>query len=130
MYSLFGTFSHCTHLPKHPHVSTLITTLLATPDDQVADVLEPISSWKWPRSDLHSWVNVLNKFDEIYENIIREYEVEKLQCKDFSLEGKRTLLEVLKFQRLLLENSTNRKLFSSYDVSLTVDRLLLPLKPK
>ena len=101
---------------KHPQVTSLITTLLATPNEEIADILEPINSWTWHRSDLHSWIKVLNKFDEIYEQIISTHGVDKLQSKDFSPSSKKTLLEILKFERLLLENSTNRKLFNSYDV--------------
>ena len=47
---------------------------------------------------------------------ICEYNVAKLQLNQF-LEGTKELLsEILHFERLLLENSTDRKTFSSYDV--------------
>ena len=51
------------------------------------------------------------------DTIIREYNVEKLQLTPFSDAAKELLSEILRFERLLLENSTNRKTFSSYDVS-------------
>lgn len=72
--------------------------------------------WTWARSDLNAWIKVLNKFDAILEDIIRDYEVDKLQTKSFPLPLKKTLLEILRFERLLLENSTNRKMYNSYDV--------------
>ena len=51
------------------------------------------------------------------DSIIREYSVEKLQLVPFSESTKEILSEILRFERLLLEYSTNRKTFSSYDVS-------------
>lgn len=89
---------------------------METSKNELSTVLEEIDSWKWPRSDLNAWVKVLNKFDDILEDVIREYNVDKLQMSDFSAEDKKVLCEVLKFERLLLENSTNRKMFNSYDV--------------
>jgi E3 ubiquitin-protein ligase HUWE1 len=102
---------------QHPQVASLITTLLETPVNQLADVFESVHTWSYPRSDLHSWIAVLNKLDEIYENIIQEYGLSKLQNKIFCPSSKRLLLGLLRFQRMLLDNSTNRKLFNSYDVS-------------
>lgn len=52
------------------------------------------------------------------DGIIQEYNVEKLQLTPFTPESKELLSEILRFERLLLENSTNRKTFSSYDVCL------------
>jgi E3 ubiquitin-protein ligase HUWE1 len=75
-----------------------------------------VNTWKWPRSDLTAWVKVLNRFDAILEEIIKEYELDKLQVKQFSDGAKRAVCEILRFQRLLMENSTNRKTYCSYDV--------------
>jgi hypothetical protein len=70
----------------------------------------------WPRSDLHSWVKVLNRFDDILKSVIDEYELDKLQLNPFSAQTKLLVTEILGFETLLLDNSTNRKLFASYDV--------------
>ena len=56
-------------------------------------------------------------FDTILEDIVRDYEVAKIQTKEFTPFTKKALGEILRFERLLLENSTNRKMFNSYDVS-------------
>ncbi|KAI5889571.1 uncharacterized protein SCHCODRAFT_02751097 [Schizophyllum commune H4-8] len=98
-----------------PQVAELINKLLATPNDDLADVLSQIESWKWPRSDLNAWIKVLNKFDAVLEEVIRDYDVDKLQINPFTPATKRTVSEILRFERMLLENSTNRKMFSSYD---------------
>ncbi|KAI6134471.1 hypothetical protein EV401DRAFT_2052880 [Pisolithus croceorrhizus] len=99
----------------HPQVAELIEKLANTPEGDIADVLTQIDSWKWPRSDLNAWVKVLDKFDAILGDAISDYNVDKLQLNPFSPATKRTLSEILRFERLLLENSTNRKTFNSYD---------------
>ncbi|KAK7687104.1 hypothetical protein QCA50_009605 [Cerrena zonata] len=101
--------------PPLPQVVEFMERILVTPTEQLADVLSQIDSWKWPRSDLHSWIKVLNKLDEVLEHIIHEYEIDKIQKQDFTPSTKRTICEILRFERLLLENSTNRKTFNSYD---------------
>jgi E3 ubiquitin-protein ligase HUWE1 len=98
-------------------VAELITKLINTSTSELLDVLSQIDSWKWPRSDLNAWIKVLNKFDGILEEIINEYDLDKLQLNPFTPTSKRLIAEILRFERLLLENSTNRKTFSSYDVS-------------
>lgn len=90
--------------------------MINTPDDALARTLEEIDAWKWQRSDLNAWIKVLNKFDTVLEDVIREYDIDKLQVREFSTESKKMVSEILKFERLLLENSTNRKMFNSYDV--------------
>lgn len=79
-------------------------------------LLGSVESWKWPRSDLNAWTKVLDKFDFILEGIINQYELDKVQLVTFPSQIKALVSEILRFQRLLLENSTNRKTFSSYDV--------------
>ena len=70
----------------------------------------------WPRSDLHSWVKVLNRFDDILKGFIDEYELDKLQINPFTPQTKALVTAILHFETLLLDNATNRKLFASYDV--------------
>lgn len=101
-----------------PHVVELIDKLADTPNEDLAELLGGIESWKWPRSDLNAWVKVLNKFDAILEEAIRDYDVDKMQMNPFTPSTKKLICEVLRFERLLLENSTNRKTFNSYDVCL------------
>ncbi|KDR75882.1 hypothetical protein GALMADRAFT_248624 [Galerina marginata CBS 339.88] len=96
-------------------VAELINKLLNASNEQLVEILKDVDSWKWPRSDLNAWIKVLNKFDDLMDGIIREYNVDKLQLDPFNPETKEILSEILRFERLLLENSTNRKTFSSYD---------------
>ena len=112
---------------QHPQVATLIAELLATSTDDLPKFLGPITTWRWPRSDLNAWIKVLNKLDTVLEDLIREYDIDSLQVKPFTQHVKDIILEILKFERLLLENSTNRKMFNSYDVRvsapLVMDRM-------
>ncbi|KAG8983821.1 hypothetical protein FRB90_005708, partial [Tulasnella sp. 427] len=101
--------------PPHPEVSELISKLYNTPADDLAPFIGGITEWKWPRSDLGNWIKVLNKFDTILQDIIRDYDVDKLQVNPFTPQTKATVLEILRFKRMLLENSTGRKLYASYD---------------
>lgn len=99
-----------------PQVADLISKLIRAENQELVETLKEVDTWKWPRSDLNAWIKVLNKFDSIMDGIVREYNVEKLQLEPFHSETKELLSEILRFERLLLENSTNRKTFSSYDV--------------
>ena len=101
----------------------LVNKLAATANEDLPQVLAEIDAWKWPRSDLNAWIKVLDKFDALMEDIIRDYAVDTLQRRPFSSFHKSLLSEILRFERLLLENSTNRKTYNSYDVS--TDFLLL-----
>ena len=99
-----------------PQVAELINKLANTPNEDLHEVLNQIDSWKWPRSDLNAWIKVLNKFDAILEEVIQDYDIDKLQVNVFTPMTKKTVSEILRFERLLLENSTNRKTYASYDV--------------
>lgn len=96
----------------------LIAKLQNTPTDELAVALGEITVWKWQRSDLNAWVKALNKFDAILEDVIRDCHIDELQIRPFTPAQRSLLCEILRFERLLLENSTNRKMYNSYDVRL------------
>ncbi|KZO98855.1 hypothetical protein CALVIDRAFT_495662 [Calocera viscosa TUFC12733] len=120
--------------PIHPDVSALINSILAAPKEELPSLLSTVQTWQYPRCDLHAWSAVLNKFDEILEQIISDYEVDQLQINDFTPSARALLSEILRFERVLLDNSTNRKIYASYDrlnglLSTTdLDVLVLTLK--
>ncbi|TDL26261.1 hypothetical protein BD410DRAFT_895667 [Rickenella mellea] len=126
-------------VPPHPQIASLIADILAVSNEDLSQYLASIDNWKWPRSDLNSWIKVLNRFDTILEEVIRDYDVDRLQTTIFTPRTKATVCEILKFERLLLENSTNRKMFNSYDrlnsllfssdLDVLVASLLLLLRP-
>lgn len=71
---------------------------------------------------MHHWVPVLDKFDAIYEAKIQEYGIDTVQSKEFSEEDKQLLLEILRVEKLIMDNATSRKIFASYDVSSSLAR--------
>ncbi|KAG9000508.1 hypothetical protein FRB94_005396 [Tulasnella sp. JGI-2019a] len=101
--------------PPHPEVIHLIDKLAETPTEELATFIATVTEWRWPRSDLGNWVKVLNKFDVVLRDVIRDYDLDKLQLNPFTPQTKATVLEVLRFEKMLLENSTGRKLYASYD---------------
>lgn len=111
-------------------MASLITDILETSAEDLPQLFSSIETWKWPRSDLNTWIDVLNKLDTVLEDVIREYNIDELQVNAFHPRKKELVCEVLKFERLLLENTTNRKLFNSYDVRIlllisSVERALI-----
>ncbi len=99
-------------------VAVLIDKILkTTTNDELATFLLDHTVWYYPRGDLSSWIAVLDKFDSVLEEVVKAYDLDRPQIKPFDQETKRITLSILGYTRLLLENCTNRKLFSSYDVS-------------
>ncbi|KAF9029021.1 hypothetical protein BDZ89DRAFT_1101623 [Hymenopellis radicata] len=121
-------------VPPPPPVVELITKLQSTTNEELAAALSEITVWKWQRSDLNAWIKVLNKFDVILEEIVRDCNIDKLQTEPFTPVQRSLLFEILRFERLLLENSTNRKMYNSYDrlnsllFTSDLDVLILTLK--
>ncbi|WRT70096.1 uncharacterized protein IL334_007090 [Kwoniella shivajii] len=102
-----------THPPKD--VIALADSIVKAPDDDLISVLQQFDSWKYPRGDLHTWVDVLDRFDDILADITKSYELNRIQTNEFTPKTKQLVHQILRVQRLLLENCTSRKLFSSYD---------------
>ena len=95
----------------------MIASIVAVPDESLSTVLETVPSWPWPRGDLHSWIPVLNKFDDMLDRAIVEYDVRTLQVNEFTPTTKLNVMEILRFEKMLLEHCTNRKIYCSFDVS-------------
>ncbi|KAJ9475492.1 HECT-type E3 ubiquitin transferase [Pseudozyma hubeiensis] len=101
--------------PAAPEVLALQDRVSKSSDDELPAVLDSISEWCWPRGDLYYWTGVLNRFDTILENVCRDYELSSIQANDFTPLTKRLVASILRFSRLLVENCTNRKLYSSFE---------------
>ncbi|KAG8835313.1 hypothetical protein FRC17_004095 [Serendipita sp. 399] len=124
---------------QHPDVVRLINDLQNLAKDELAPFLRAITQWIWPRSELYVWVTVLDRFDEIMADLITQYDAANIQLTPYSSEDKELLYQILRFERMLLDNSTNRKLFSSYDrlsifvmspdVDIAIEALGLILRP-
>ncbi|ORX40510.1 hypothetical protein BD324DRAFT_596040 [Kockovaella imperatae] len=98
-----------------PDVAAQIKIIESTPNESLATVLSGITNWPYPRGDFQSWIPILDKFDGCLEEVISSYDLSRPQTNDFTPTTRETVLQVLRFTRLLLENCTQRKLYSSYD---------------
>ena len=102
---------------QHPDVAALVDKLLTTPTGQLAELLWSFRMWLWPRCELMVWYSVLDRFDDILAQMIKDYHSDDLQMTPFTPSDKELIMQILRFERMLLDNSTTRKLFNSYDVS-------------
>nr|CDI56030.1 related to E3 ubiquitin protein ligase TOM1 [Melanopsichium pennsylvanicum 4] len=101
--------------PAAPEVLKLQDRITKSSDDELCAVLDNISEWCWPRGDLYYWTGVLNRFDTILDKVCKDYELSSIQVNDFTPLTKRLVFSILRFSRLLIENCTNRKLYSSFE---------------
>lgn len=108
----------------HPDIEAVIARINACPDARLAqclhDEIPPNTPWRFPRGDLHCWVTVLDRFDGLLATLCAAYQVDSpdatgVQSRPFSGEDQRLILEILRFERILLDNSTSRKIYASYD---------------
>jgi hypothetical protein len=75
---------------------------------------------------MHHWISVLDKFDDILERKIAQYRVADAQVEKFEDSDKAMLLEILRVEKLIMDNATSRKIFASYDVRLIASHLRFP----
>ncbi|GAA5939453.1 E3 ubiquitin-protein ligase TOM1 [Sporobolomyces koalae] len=104
----------------NPGIASFIDRIQRVPQDELPALLDPVvhSGWTFPRTDMQHWIYPLNRFDDILEQIIQDYDLTDMrhcQTNAFTPRTKQLLLSVLSFQKLLLENSTNRKIFNGFD---------------
>ncbi|CAG8511149.1 8932_t:CDS:10, partial [Scutellospora calospora] len=98
-----------------PPIKNLIQKLNECREEEIPGIVESAIDWSYPRGDLFHWIGVLNRFDTMLENICKNYNLKKLQTSKFSEGVRIVLVAILKFSRVLLENCTNRNLYSSYE---------------
>ncbi|KAK4704493.1 hypothetical protein P7C70_g1715, partial [Phenoliferia sp. Uapishka_3] len=101
-------------------IATFIAKLNTAHQDDIPELVQPVvqQGWSWPRTDLQHWIVPLNRFDTILETIIRDYDLatmEHCQTNSFTPRTSQLLHAILAFEKILLENSTNRKIYSSFD---------------
>jgi hypothetical protein len=80
------------------------------------EVIASFDPVRMVKTDLVHWFPLLNRFDEIMENIISTCRFSPIQGQHMDKDDHALLLQVLKFTTVLLENSSNRSFYSSCDV--------------
>ncbi|GAA5986703.1 hypothetical protein JCM10908_003863 [Rhodotorula pacifica] len=102
------------------HVDSVVPQIQDFQVHELPSLLEPLlqSGWQCPRTDMQHWIRPPNRSDEIVETKIPDYDLGsmlQLQTTEFTPRTKELVLSVLAFQKLLLENSTDRKIFNAFD---------------
>ncbi|DBB00800.1 TPA: hypothetical protein ACH3X1_000730 [Trebouxia sp. C0004] len=96
-------------------IKSFLDKVLSTPEDQLADVLEAFT-WKADKGDFHHWVPLFNFFDAYFEKHVQSRPDLQLKSESAKPEeelASRTLIAVLKVTGSILENCSNKHLYSS-----------------
>ena len=76
-------------------------------------------AWPFPRGDLYHWIPALNKFDEVYDTLVKKYKLKDgPQIIYFEGGDEILLLAVINFSRMLVEECGNRSIYASSSVSM------------
>ncbi|KAJ1800970.1 E3 ubiquitin-protein ligase tom1 [Coemansia sp. RSA 2399] len=108
-------FQHKRHNYPPQEIQLLREQLENTPVNNIHNVLEPCREWPYVRGDMYHWITVLNRFDDILAEVTEKYELHGLQKTEFDPDTQKTLVAILRFSRLLMENCVNRSLYSSVE---------------
>lgn len=103
-----------------PELLGIIESIVQCPEQEIASLLsthffhpERGPEWPWPKSDLLHWIDVLDRFDTIMGSMVRQYNLFHSQSESFEDAQRILLLHILKFEHLLLDNSSGRSHYSS-----------------
>jgi hypothetical protein len=98
-----------------PEVSATVREILQAPQSEMSSLLGQImQNWKFGKSDLHNWAPVLDRFDSILQQLNDIY-TSGPQTRSYTPQDKNLILDILMYERLLLENCSSRNLFNAYD---------------
>ncbi|KZV53708.1 hypothetical protein F511_38118 [Dorcoceras hygrometricum] len=98
-------------------IKTFISNVTGAPPENIEDILKSFY-WAFDKGDFHHWVDLFNYFDTYFEKYIKPRK--DLQLEDNSLESdppfpREAVLHILRVIRIILENCTNKHLYSSYE---------------
>ncbi|KAK9237994.1 hypothetical protein V1525DRAFT_132241 [Lipomyces kononenkoae] len=102
------------HMP--PSLVNFISLLETCPQPDLAKHIRSFGPlWDQPRGDLHHWIPVLNRFDEILETAVTKsgLKANLPTAYVFSAEEQELLVAILDFTALLLEECSHRSLYAS-----------------
>ncbi|KAK9462024.1 uncharacterized protein V1516DRAFT_701414 [Lipomyces oligophaga] len=101
---------------KPPSLKNFIHTLETCPlDDLASHIRAQGLRWDQPRGDLHHWIDVLNRFDEILEDAVTTSGLRNGSpvAYDFQPKIEERLVAILDFSALLLERCSHRSIYAS-----------------
>lgn len=100
-------------------IAAFVLSSLRVGEEELPTLLGPITDhWEWPRTDLQHWIGPLDRFDAILERFTNDYDLSSMehpQTNEFTPRTRDLILSILSFTKILLENSTNRKIYNSFD---------------
>ncbi|KAI8992586.1 hypothetical protein BDB01DRAFT_738685 [Pilobolus umbonatus] len=104
-------------LPPLPsNLGIVIHHLTEDNEDQIEIWSQQLKEWNYPRSDLFHFIPLLNRFDQILQNICEAYNLTHyIQSTPFDISTKNKLLSILNISKLLFDNCNNRNLYNSYE---------------
>ncbi|RLV95953.1 putative E3 ubiquitin-protein ligase TOM1 [Spathaspora sp. JA1] len=79
------------------------------------DKLSSNLKWERPRGDLLHWIPVLNRMDQIFEDMIKKYGLneEHVKLQIISSQDQQLIIACLNFTQTLLEHCADRSIYSS-----------------
>ncbi|XP_034896846.1 E3 ubiquitin-protein ligase UPL1 isoform X1 [Populus alba] len=104
-----------------PKIKSFINGVITSPLENIEEPLKGFV-WEFDKGDFHHWVDLFNHFDSYFEKHIKPRK--DLQVEDNFLESdppfpREALLQILRVIRIILENCTNKHLYSSYEQHLS-----------
>ncbi|KAI5180103.1 E3 ubiquitin-protein ligase HUWE1 [Nematocida sp. AWRm80] len=99
-----------------PEIAEIINEITRISEERLPEYLRSIREWRHPKTDLFYWIQILNMFDEILERISSKYELRTLQTQRMTEKEIELAREIIRFIRLLVENSSNKSIFNSFEV--------------
>lgn len=96
-------------------VQSLIEEIVQCNDSQLPKILKDNLQWNKPKGDIYHWVNVLNRFDDIFEQQIKKYHLDQefVRLSIMSSKDSELVSNCLKFTCMLLENCHNTLIYNS-----------------
>lgn len=96
-------------------LESLLKSIKDASNDELPKILNSNLVWDTSKGTLLNWVEVLNKFDTILESVVKKYNLDNEDSKPTELESKDTelVVSILDFTHMLLDNSTNKSIYSS-----------------
>ncbi|PKA67035.1 E3 ubiquitin-protein ligase UPL1 [Apostasia shenzhenica] len=104
-----------------PRIRTLLRSVTSFSVDRIDEPLKGFV-WDFDKGDFHHWVDLFNHFDSFFDKYIKPRKDLQLD-NDFlgadPLFPREAVLQILRVTRIILENCTNKHLYSSFEQNLS-----------
>ena len=112
---IVGKRDHHQRLEMAKPLRSLIDKLTACDINELPQYLQENLVWQRPRGDLFHWIPLLNRFDEIFEQKIEKYGLDKEYVKLLlvSSEDEHLIVSCLRFTYILLDHCFDKQVYSS-----------------